>query len=299
MTAHGQTLNARVVVAVGITLVVWASAFVFIRVALPDLNVAALTVGRLAVTSVALALLVPVLKLQRPSRADLPRFALAAVTGMLGYQLLLNVGERTVTAGTASLLMSTGPAFAAALAAVLLGERVTQRGVLGIFLGFAGASIIAISHAGGLTLSPGSILILGAAFSQALFFVVQRPLLARYSAFSVTAYATWAACLLSLPLLPWAWDSLTHSSAKALGAVIYLGIVPSAIGFLTWAYALARLPVATATNTLYLVPFIAIAIGWVLLGETVSPIAIAGGVLAMVGVSLTRPRRARLASEPG
>jgi len=299
MTAHGQTLNARVVVAVGITLVVWASAFVFIRVALPDLNVAALTVGRLAVTSVALALLVPVLKLQRPSRADLPRFALAAVTGMLGYQLLLNVGERTVTAGTASLLMSTGPAFAAALAAVLLGERVTQRGVLGIILGFAGASIIAISHAGVLTLSPDSLLILGAAFSQALFFVVQRPLLTRYSAFTVTAYATWVACLLSLPLLPWAWDSLTHSSAKALGAVIYLGIVPSAIGFLTWAYALARLPVATATNTLYLVPFIAIAIGWVLLGETVSPIAIAGGVLAMVGVSLTRPRRARLASEPG
>jgi drug/metabolite transporter (DMT)-like permease len=124
-----------------------------------------------------------------------------------------------------------------------------------------------------------------------MFFVLQKPLLARYGGFEVTCYATWAGTLLGLPLLPSLLRALPDAGSRPLAALVFLALGPSAIGFVTWAYAQARLPVATVANTLYVVPFLAMAIGWVALDETVHPVALAGGVLALTGVAVSRTAR--------
>ncbi len=278
----------RAVGAVGTTLVLWASAFVAIRVALPGLGVAALSLGRLLVASATLGLVARLAHVRRPARRDLGAIAQCGVAGMAGYQLLLNAGERSVPAGTASLLVATAPLFAAVLAVAVLEEPFGNRRRLGTAIGFVGAATMAVGQSGGLRLSPDALLLLAAAGSQASFFVLQKPLLARYTGLEVTCYAMWAGALFSLPLAPWLVRDLGQAQAGPLAALLFLGVAPSAVGFVTWAYGQARLPVATAANTLFLVPFLAIGIGWWLLGETVHPLALVGGAIALCGVVIGR-----------
>jgi drug/metabolite transporter (DMT)-like permease len=76
---------------------------------------------------------------------------------------------------------------------------------------------------------------------------------------------------------------------------VYLGLVPTAIGFSTWAYALARTDAGTLGSMTYLVPPIAVLLGWLLLGEVPPLLAVPGGLLCLAGVGLVRlrPRAAR------
>ena len=284
----GVRIDRNAAVAVSTTLVLWASAFVAIRVALPGLGVAGLSVGRLLVASAALAAAAALLRVRRPARSDLVRIAACGLSGMTAYQLLLNAGERTVPAGTASLLVNTGPVFAALLAFILLREPLTKRAQVGIGFGFAGATVMTLGQGSRLQPSRDALLILGAAVAQALFFVLQKPLLARYRGFEVTCYAVWSGTLFAVPLLPALAMAPPHPRPGQIEALVFLGVGPSAVGFVTWAYAQARVPVATAANTLYLVPFLAIGIGWALLHETARPSALLGGLLALTGVAVSR-----------
>jgi drug/metabolite transporter (DMT)-like permease len=173
--------------ALAVTVVLWASAFAAIREAVRALGWAHLSFLRLAVAALALGILAAVKRVGRPARRDLPLLALCALSGMTAYQVLLNAGEVTVPAATASLLVNVSPIFTALMAVALLGERLTPRGWLGVALGFAGAALIALAAGGGLRLSAGALLVLGAALAQATFFVSQKALLRRYGTLAVTA----------------------------------------------------------------------------------------------------------------
>ena len=286
--------DRRAQAAVSTTLVLWASAFVAIRVAMPGFGVAGLSLGRLLVAALALAVVAPAAHVRRPQRRDLLRITGCGLAGMTAYQLLLNAGERTVPAGTASLLVATAPIFAALLAVVLLHESLGTRGRLGTAVGFVGAATMALSQSGGVRLSADALLLLAAAASQATFFVLQKPLLSRYSGLEVTCYAMWSGAIFSLPLAPWLARDLGHAHPRPLAALVFLGLAPSAVGFVTWAYGQARLPVATVANTLYLVPFLAILIGWWALGEQVHAVALVGGAVALTGVAISRTRSPRV-----
>ena len=76
--------------------------------------------------------------------------------------------------------------------------------------------------------------------------------------------------------------------ASAIGWIVYLGIVPTAIGFIAWGYALSRTTAGRMGSTTYLVTPIAILLGWLLLGETPPGLALAGGVLCLAGVAVAR-----------
>ena len=112
-------------VALATTVVLWASAFAAIREAVRALGWAHLSVLRLAVAALALGALAAVRRVGWPARCDLPLLALCALSGMTAYQVLLNAGEVSVPAATASLLVNVAPIFTALLAASLLGERLT------------------------------------------------------------------------------------------------------------------------------------------------------------------------------
>jgi drug/metabolite transporter (DMT)-like permease len=229
----------------------------------------------------------------RPAARDLPALALVALTGMTAYQLLLNAGERTVDAGTASLLVATGPIFVAVLAAAFLGERLDRAAWAGVAIGFAGAAIIAVGRPGPLGVSADALLVLLAAVSQAAFFVLQKPLLPRYGSLRVTAWAMWLGTLLLIPFAPAAPAALPAAGAEATAAVAFLGLGASALGFFTWAHALGHLEVHRAASCLYAVPVVAIAVAWLWLGEVPSALSIAGGAIALAGVAITnRLRRA-------
>jgi drug/metabolite transporter (DMT)-like permease len=284
--------NGAAVAAAGGTVVLWASAFPAITVAVAGLGVIGLSVLRLLVASVALAIAAPWLRLRRPRPRDVPLIALSGAAGMSAYQLLLNLGERVVPPGTASLLVATAPLFAGGLAACFLGERLGRWQWAGGALALAGIAVIAASH--GLAFGTSSLIVLAAAVVQAIYHVVSKPLLARYSGFEVTAYAMWAGTVFLLPFTVSALHAVWHAPAGAVGSAVFLGVAPSALGFVLWGYALARMDVGRATMALYLVPAVAILVSLAWLAQVPSPLELGGGVITLGGVALA----ARRASAP-
>jgi drug/metabolite transporter (DMT)-like permease len=271
------------VMALGATVVLWASAFPAIRVGLPGLGVAGLSVWRLVVASIALAAMAPLFTVRMPKRQDLPLIALAGVTGMSAYQVLLNWGEVHVAAGTASLLVAIAPVFSVLLSVVFLRTGLTWSTIAGSAIALTGAAMIALT--GSTThLSVGAIVVLAAAFAQGAYHVAIKPLLSRYTGFEVACYAMWSGTVFVLPLLPGAIGRLADASQSAILSAIYLGLLPSAVGFVTWSYAVARLPVARSTAALYLVPPVALIVALVWLGERPRPIELIGGAIGIVGV---------------
>jgi terminal-alkyne amino-acid exporter len=270
------------------TVLLWASAFPAITVAVRGFGPAALAVARLAVASAALAVVAPWMGVRRPRPRDLPLIALCGLAGMTGYQLLLNAGERVVPAGTASLLVATAPVYASLLAVAFLGEHATRRRWAGSAVALAGTALIAVSH--GLGFGVSALIVLAAAVLQAIFHTAQKPLLARYTGFEVTAYAMWAGTVFILPwtgsLLRALWGAGAHAGGAAIGSAVFLGLAPSAAGFVLWAYAMARMDVGRVTVSLYLVPAAAIGISLVWLGQIPGPAELIGGAIALAGVLL-------------
>ncbi|HEY3683296.1 MAG TPA: DMT family transporter [Streptosporangiaceae bacterium] len=283
-------LPSRSVLALAATVVLWASAFAAIRVALPGYGVAGLSFARLAVASAALAVAAPLLKVRLPRARDLPLIALCGATGMSAYQALLNWGEVHVPAGTASLLIATAPVFSVAFAAGFLGERLSRVKVLGSAVAVAGAAVIALAG-GDARYSGGAWLVLAAAVVQGAYHTATKPLLRRYTGLEVACYAMWSGTLFLLPLAPDAVRAAVHAPPQATLAAVFLGLLPSAVGFVTWGYAVARLTVTAATAALYLVPPVTLLVAYVWLGEVPAPVALLGGLISIGGVVLINRRR--------
>ena len=133
--------------------------------------------------------------------------------------------------------------------------------------------------------------VLAAALCQGAFHVVVKPLAESVGAVAATAWTTWTGMVLLVPAAPWLLAQAPTAGAGATLSAVYLGVVPSAVGFLTWTYAVARTSIARATVSLYLVPVVAVTLAWVWLGERPGALAVVGGVLAVLGVVLVRAVR--------
>jgi drug/metabolite transporter (DMT)-like permease len=263
----------------------WASAFPAIRVAAPAFGAVGLSLSRLAVASVALLALAWWARPRRPRLRDLPLITAACFAGMTAYQLLLNEAERTVPAGAASLVISAAPLVSLAIAVLFLGERLTLAGVLGSLLALAGVSIVSLAR-DGISVSGAVALVIAAAIAQGVYHPLIKPLLSRYTSLEVATYTMLAGTVMSLPLLPAGWPSMAAAGIGAWLSAIYLGLLPSALGFVLWGYAVRTLPVAASTSLLYLVPGVAVLIAFLWLGETPTPGEAVGGLVIVAGVAL-------------
>ncbi|GAA3823841.1 DMT family transporter [Streptomyces chiangmaiensis] len=282
-------IGSRSFLALAGVVVLWASAFPAVRVGVDGLGVAALSFLRLAVAAVALAVVAPFLGVRRPRPRDLPLIALAGSTGMTAYQILLNWGEVHVSAGTASMLIAVAPVFSVVLGRAFLFEPVTRHVVVGSGIAIGGSVIVALG--GGSTgFSVGAPVVLAAAVVQGVYHVVSKPLLRRYSGLEVTTYAMVAGTVLALPLAPAALRAVAGAPPEALVSAAYLGLLPSAVGFVLWGYAVARLPLTVSTAALYLVPPVALIVSFVWLSEVPHALEVVGGVVIIAGVVLINRR---------
>lgn len=278
------------------TVVLWASSFPFIRLALHTFEPIPLAALRFAIAALLMAAWLAYKRPQWPNVADMGRLLLCAGIGIALYNVLLNTGQRTVTAAAASFIVNTVPVITVILAVSLLGERFTPWAWFGSVLSFAGVAVIASAQPGGLRLGEGAALVLLAALCQATYFVLQRPLLSRYGAGTCAATVVIFGAICLLPWLPTGLRQANAGSTSALVSVIFLGVFPAAIGYATWTIAQAHFGPSQAANFLYLVPPTATLIALLLTGEWPTGTTLGGGALAVLGVAIvnTRGRPARV-----
>ena len=296
MNPEAQPERAGTLVALGLLVVFWASAFPAIKLALAGLPPAQLTLARFLVASAAF---VPLLWATRsrawPQRRDALPFVGLGVTGITVYHLALNFGEVHVSAGATSLIIATAPAPPALVAWWRTGDRLEPLGWVGTAVAFAGGGLFVVGDGTSGRVHPAAGLILLSAAATAFFAVLQRPYLQRYRPLEVTAYVTWGGTLPLLAFLPGLPAAVAGAGAGPLWATLHLGIVPSAIAYTLFAIALRRASAPIVTSFLYLVPVVALLLSWWWLGEVPSAITLVGGAVAVAGLALVqrsrRPRR--------
>ncbi len=283
----------KAAVAAGVTVFLWASAFVVIRDAGHALSPAPLALIRLAVAAVALTALVLV---QSSRSARRPRTWTGAglvvaygVVWLAGYTVALNAGERHIDAGTAALLVSLAPLMITFGAGLFLGEGYPKALILGSIVALSGVAVIAMDSSGGGDWI-GVVLCLLAAVLFTAGMLIQKVTLRHVDGLT----ATWLACVAgSVALAPWApqlVDELGSASGGAVAGAIYLGLFPTAIGFVTWSYALSRTHTGRLGATTYVAPALAVLMSWTLLAETPTAYGLAGGAICLVGVAISRRR---------
>jgi drug/metabolite transporter (DMT)-like permease len=278
--------------AVACTLVFWASAFVAIRHLGHDFSPGALSLGRLLVGSLCLAVVALSRDVLRPSRREILPIVVIGLLWFGLYNVALNAGEERVDAGTAAMLIQVAPVLIALLAAMFLGERFTIHLGVGLALAFGGVALIAFatspSDESGTGDVVGVLLCVVSAVAYAISLILQKPLVRRISAVQVT----WMACTIgAISCLPFAGALVAQAQAAPASSIwwlIYLGVFPTAIAFSTYAFALKHMSASSLGVTTYLVPPITIVMGVILLSEAPPTMAYAGGVLALVGVAVAR-----------
>jgi drug/metabolite transporter (DMT)-like permease len=283
--------SAPALVAVGITLVLWASAFVAIRHLGETFSPGALSLGRLAVGTIALGVVLLPRGWRAPTRAEWVRLVAIGALWFGLYNVALNAGEQRLDAGTAAMLIQLAPVLVAVLAALFLGERATPALGVGLVVAFTGVVLIATSTSEDSSRDWWGVgLCLLSAAAYAVSMVLQKPLVARLPAIQVT----WVACAVgTVTCLPFTGGLVTEvqsASLADLGWVVYLGVFPTAIAFSTYAFALSRMSAGNLSVTTYLVPPITVLMSWVVLAEAPPAMAYVGGVLCLVGVAITRRR---------
>ncbi|NHC35897.1 DMT family transporter [Scytonema millei] len=268
-----------------VTLILWGSGFAGVRAGLRSYSPEHLVALRFAIASLVLLGYAYLTRMRLPQVKDLPAIALGGFLGISAYHLCLAFGQQTVTAGAASLLNASSPIFTALLAITFLGEKLTARGWLGIVISFIGAALISLGEIRGFHFNFGAVLILLAAISQGIYFILQKPLFQKYGAFELATYTIWSGTIALLGFLP-DTASVRLASLESTLAIAYLGIFPAAIAYMTWTYTLSQISAAKAASYLYLVPFLAIAIAWIWLQELPSLLSIVGGIITLTGVFL-------------
>jgi drug/metabolite transporter (DMT)-like permease len=272
--------------------VVWGGSFAAIK-ALVDhgLDAPDVAIGRYLVAAPGFAIaLVLAGGLPGLTRRDALRVVAAGLFVVTLYHLALNAGERTTTAGTASVVIAGAPAMALTMSLALGLEAFSRRRAAGLAVAFAGVVVVILLGSGqsvSVSSSKGPLLVLIAAASFAAYNVLAKPLLGRYDAIAVSSAASLVG---TLALLPFAGTArrLTGMSGGDLLLVLYLGLVCTLAGYLLWTVGLRGLDPSRAVAYLYGVPVVAVAVGALTLGESVTAWLLVGGLLVVGGVALAQ-----------
>jgi drug/metabolite transporter (DMT)-like permease len=284
------TLDRLALVAGLVTVTLWGSAFVAIRDVGRTFSPGSIALGRLIVSLAVLGVAAAVRRERLPAWRDLGAIAAFGLLWLCVYSITLNEAERRVDAGTAAMVINLGPILIAIFAGIFLRDGFPRGLFAGCAVAFAGCAVIALASSQAGAGAAGIALLIVAVLAYAAAVVIQKPVLARVSPLQVTWLGCAAGALACLPFAPSLASGLGEASASSIGWIVWLGVAPTAVGFATWTYALRHSTAGRVASLNYLIPLVAILLGWALLGETPPRLAAAGGLLCVAGVALARRR---------
>jgi len=278
-----------------IVAVIWGMTFLSIKVALREFGPMSLSLFRFTLAS---ALLAAVMAGTKTSFRLVPRdilpMSLSALIGVTLYFYFENNGVLRLTASESSLIVGTIPVVTILAEILLFRARPGRLVIVGIGLSFVGVALIVLRSESATSSPIGFLFMGGAALSWVVYGFITAPLSERYPMLAITF---WQMVLGAIGCIPFAlverqaWGAL---SAAALLNASFLGIFGSAIGYWLYVIALERLGPGRSSVFINLIPVVSVSASFVVLGERLSALQIAGGAIAIAGVYLAgRPARAR------
>lgn len=288
-------MSALAAAAAGVTIVLWASAFVVIRVVGAELSPGPMALGRVAVAAIVLTPLVlrrrggsPLL----PRGRTLGRVVAYGVMWFAGYNVVLNAAERHIDAGTAALVVNIAPLLIAIGAATFLRESFPRALLVGSIVALAGIALMSAGTGGSSSHNTASGLALGvlAAVLYAGAVLIQKVILRDLDGLRVTWLGAVVGVVALLPFAPQLTGELPAMSGQTILGLVYLGVFPTAVAFTTWAYALRRVPAGRLGPIGYLVTVVSVAMSWLVLSEVPTTQVLIGGAVCLAGVAISRSR---------
>jgi drug/metabolite transporter (DMT)-like permease len=286
-----------------VVVVIWAGSFSVIKALLDD-DVAAADIAllRYAIAAPGFAyILWRARGLPGLTRRDAVRVLVAGLLIVVGYHLFLNIGEQHTTAGIAALVVALAPGMTLVLAVVLGLDRVRLRHIIGLAIAFVGVAIV-VELGSGSELSfesaKGPLIVIGAPLAFALYNVILKPLLGRLDLLALTAATSLVGILGLAPFARGSTvDTVSHLSAVDLARLLYLGVLATFLGYILWNVGLRGIGPTRAVSYTYGISPLAVAIGAIVLGETVTPWLVLGGALVVGGIALTQRTSAERRSD--
>jgi len=271
----------------------WSTNFIIGKALVGQVPPWTLNTGRFGVSAL---VLIPML-LYREGWPGLPKklllpLVLMSLTGVSAFNSVLYTGLRYTTAINATLVNSTTPVTTAFLAWLIIGEKMTRRRILAILLSFAGVGWI-VSRGSWealylLSFNPGDIIVFFATALWGFYSVMAKRMMRELSPFVLTAVTTGIGALFLLPIsfLELLWSPADLTRSEVILAFLYLGIFPSFVAFLIWNRSILIFGPSRATLVYNTLPFFAVILSVIFLGEVLMTYQVIGGVIAIVGVIL-------------
>jgi drug/metabolite transporter (DMT)-like permease len=274
---------------VNLATLTWAANMVLGRWLRDDIGPITLAAARFSIASLLFAALLRRLP-REERRLGQDRWLLLgmALSGVTIFTPTLYLGLRFTTAVNATLVNGFGPLITGLLAALLIREPMSRRQFAGAVAGLIG--VLSLISGGSLAFwqavhgNVGDVISLGAVTLWGIYSILGRQVMHRRSALSATALSVF----LGLPplLLAAAWEVQTFSVSvrpQLVLAVLYIGIAPAVIGFLSWNAGIRRLGASGAMVFYNTLPLYGALLGCLFLGESIGPAHLIGGALIIGG----------------
>jgi drug/metabolite transporter (DMT)-like permease len=270
-----------------LAIVFWGVSFVATKAVLREIAPITLIFLRFAIGAVVLLAIVREL----PPRSAWAPLALMGFLGIFVHQMLQAYGLTMTAATNAGWLIGLTPIWSAVLSAIVLRERFGFAKIVGLLGGFAGALLVVTrgDFSASLLARPstlGDLLIFISTINWSIYSVIGHKTIRALGPRRATSGAMLfgAAMLAPFFVARHGWSEIPHLSAAGWGALLFLAIGCSALGYLFWYGALERIEVSRVASLLYAEPLVTFAAAALLLGERVSAAVVAGGLLVLVSV---------------
>jgi drug/metabolite transporter (DMT)-like permease len=283
MTANENAIDARDWSLLGLLSVLWGGSFFFNGVVLRELPPLTLVFLRVALAAVMLLPLLWLYRIRFPAGPSgwKPYFAIGFLNNVLPFALIVT-GQTYIPSGLASILNATTPLFAVVVMAVAGEEKLLARRIAGVVAGLIGVIIL---HGGGLGFESGQgvgiLLCLAAALSYGLSALLARRLLANSPPLGTATFQMLASAVMMTPVAglverPW---QLPMPGLTTWFAVIGLAALSTALAYIVFFQILRRSGATNVMLVTLLIPVTAILLGYLVLGEQISPREIAGALV--------------------
>lgn len=267
-----------------ITIIFWSLAYVLTRLSLQYFTPFSLGFLRYFVASCTLIIVWVVTRMKLPQRKDLPYFILAGALGFFFYMIAFNLGQKTVTASTGSIVIATVPLLTAFIARFVYREKMSLVQWLALIIEFAGVAVLTLMN-GILSFNIGLVWLFLAALALSLYNLLQRRLTKKYTALQTSAFSIFFGTILLAVFLPVSVRQITYAPPIQWVYLVILGVFSSAIAYVSWSKAFAKAEkTSQVSNYMFVTPFLTSLFGFLMADEIPELSTLVGGGIILFGV---------------